>query len=392
MEDDTAYNKLIEHQRLWVFGLPDSAVLMPLLKQYFTPEEAALCAEIPHLPKTPEELSPRLQIPIAILTEKLDELARRGIVQRSVGRNATRYALMDGLFWFYRASGWAGAAEPWNREISPLLNVYYRDSMANAFMGLHTKGLRAIPVRETIADTRTVMPYEDIVQVIDQVSYYTVSTCPCRHRKNLDPDSPTCKHETLNCLHFDRLGEYIVQQGMGKEITREETLEILAAAADAGLVHGISNTKTKMDTICNCCTCCCLFLEASVHMPAPVPRGHQPSNYVLAIDTEVCRACGLCARRCPMGALTLAHADSSAALAGKGAEHLSELERTAQDLVYDPARCLGCGVCVHKCPSQAIRLVHRDEAYDFPVTMAEQGQRMMIEQRLDPMAVFQRNS
>ena len=392
MAEDTVYKSLIEHQRGWVFGMPEHEALLPLLKKYFTPEEAALCAQIPHLPKTAEELSGLLRIPVGELTGKLDDFSRRGILQRSQGRDAIHYALMDAVFWFYRASGWAGRTGKWNRDISTLLNRYYIDSFADAFVGLHTKGLRAIPIGETITDTHVVLPYEDIVQIIDQVSYYTVSVCPCRHRKNLDPDSHSCSHETLNCLHFDRLGHYIVENDMGKEITREETLEILASAADAGLVHGISNTKTKMDTICNCCSCCCLFLESTVNMAEPVPRGHQPSNYIVHIQKEVCKACGLCARRCPMGALKLKDTDTSAAIISKGMDNSTELERKGKDLVFNPERCLGCGVCVHKCTGGALSLIQRDEEHDIPISLADQGQRMMMEQGLDPMDVFQRNS
>jgi hypothetical protein len=36
---------------------------------------------------------------------------------------------------------------------------------------------------------------------------------------------------------------------MGREITKEETLEILKKAADAGLVHGTANHQGKRDTI-----------------------------------------------------------------------------------------------------------------------------------------------
>ena len=50
-----------------------------------------------------------------------------------------------------------------------------------------------------------------------------------------------------NCLHFNELGRYIVKNGLGREITKEETLEILKEAADAGLVHGLQNTEEAPD-------------------------------------------------------------------------------------------------------------------------------------------------
>ena len=40
-----------------------------------------------------------------------------------------------------------------------------------------------------------------------------------------------------------------MENDLGREITKEETLEILKNAADAGLVHGISNMEENPDTL-----------------------------------------------------------------------------------------------------------------------------------------------
>ncbi|MCP4131738.1 MAG: 4Fe-4S dicluster domain-containing protein [bacterium] len=371
MSNDTAYKKLIEHQRGWLFALPEWDKLMPMLKMRFTPEEAEFCSKLPHLPYTTEELSGKLGMPIDEMTERLDALAKKGMIMRVEGRSATRYALMDTIFWFYRMPSWKGEKTEWDIEFSTLQNQYYIDVMANEFLGHNTQGLRAIPVNRTIQDPRQVLPYEDIMQVIDQVKYFTVSTCACRHRKKIDPESESCKHETLNCLHFDRLGQYIVQNGLGKEISKEETLEILASAADAGLVHGISNTQTGMDTICNCCSCCCLYLDSLAIMPRPVPRGHQRSNYILTYNKEKCIECGLCEKRCPMNAIELK----------KGEEHIIHADK-----------CLGCGVCVHKCPKQAIELKKREKEIDTPTNLAHMSKRMLEERGFNALEVFKKNS
>ena len=46
---DESYYKLIEHFREWIFGLPDSEELVPLLKYRITPEEAELMPKLPFL-------------------------------------------------------------------------------------------------------------------------------------------------------------------------------------------------------------------------------------------------------------------------------------------------------------------------------------------------------
>ena len=370
MTNINVYQKLIDHTKDWIFGLPDSEFLLPMLELRFTPEEAALLSKVPFLPHTAEQLSERLEIDINELVKKLDGLAKKGIIYRLEGRSGTvRYSFRDSIFLFYRMPGWKGEDDEWNRKLAPLSNKYYIEVLAADFIGHKTQGLRAIPVNETIKDSRVIMPYEDILKVIDKTKYCAVSTCACRHRHNLDPDFEECKHETSVCLHFDGLGKYTVENGLGKQISKDETLEILKNAADAGLVHGVSNTMEGIDTICNCCSCCCLYLEAIVKMPGMIPRGHQPSNYIREINEEKCIQCGLCVKRCSMKALKLED----------------------KKVIFEPERCIGCGVCVHKCPEEAIYLVHRDEDQIIPKSQRDQGILLLKERGLDPMDVFKKN-
>lgn len=369
MSNREVYEKLADHLKEWIFRVPISENLMPLLELRFTPEEAELLSKIPFLLHTAEQLSKKLDIPVKKLTKKLEKLAKKGILFRIKGNSGIQYSLNDSLFIFYRSIGWKGENNRFNRKISPYLNQYYIETYAEEFVGHETQGLRAIPINETIHDTRQVMPYEDILKVIDNFEYYSVSTCPCSHRHNLDPDFDDCKHDLERCLHFDRLGKYCVEQGLGREITKDETLKILRMAANAGLVHGISNTKGRIDTICNCCSCCCLFLESVVKMPGIIPRGHQPSNYIRDVDKEKCIVCGLCARFCPMKAL----------------------EVKDKKLLFNPERCLGCGVCAHKCKQNATFLVHRDGEQDFPKDPREQAIRFIKERGYDPRKIFEKN-
>ena len=125
--------------------------------------------------------------------------------------------------------------------MASLVNKYYFDGFYDQYATAHVKGLRSLPINKTIEDTRKILPYENVMKVLDNFEYFTVSSCPCRQRKNLDDESHEFKKPTGNCLHFDELGRYCVENGMGREITREETEEILKKAADEGLVHGISN-------------------------------------------------------------------------------------------------------------------------------------------------------
>ena len=354
------YKKLVEHLRDWYIGLPDSDILLPLLEARLTADEAAFLADLPFLPQTLEQLADDLGISAEELKAKLDPLAGKGLIFRSESRNTFRYALNDSMFSLYRSPFWSGKSDENMGNLARLSNRYFDEVYGREFGAYPTMGLRAIPIERTIKDSRRVLPYEDLIQVLELEDSFCTSHCPCRQRKKLDPEAPTCKHETFNCLHFGRLARYMVKQGMGKEISREETLELLKAAAEAGLVHGISNTREGMDTICNCCSCCCMFLESKHKLGL---YGHQPSNYILEINTRTCQGCGLCVQRCPMTALELIASPEARNKLGK----VSNLKE---------GLCLGCGVCAYKCPTQSLGLVLRPDEQDFPKNFREQVYRM----------------
>jgi electron transport complex protein RnfB len=147
-----------------------------------------------------------------------------------------------------------------------------------------------------------------------------------------------------------------VQNGMGREITREEMREILRTAAKSGLVHGVSNWLNDMDTICNCCKCCCMWFEGYhvLHQSGSL----SPSNYEVRNDHETCKGCGLCVDRCPMDAQTLE-------------EWPEANNKRGQVSVSTPEKCIGCGVCVYTCPVEALTLERREITEDPPQDVYE---------------------
>jgi ferredoxin len=341
VSEEAIYRDFIDwFKKSW--HLPETEELLPLVKTRFSPEEAAFLTDMP-LPMTRLEVLAELKgMDPAELEPKLDSLARRGVVYRRVTDDTVLYKLNDAFFSLLRSSFWHGRTDENTKALAPLTNKYCLNGFLDDWADVHYKGLRTLPIEETIADTRQIMPYEDVVKLVESLDYPTVSYCPCKRRKNLDPDSADCEHsEEEVCLHFGDLGRYIVQNGLGREITREETFEILREAAKSGLVHGVSNWLEGVDTLCNCCKCCCMWLEGYhlLHWTSSL----SPSNYRVRNDHDKCKACGLCVRRCPMDAQRLA--DWPGANNKFGKVSVSTLER-----------CIGCGVCVYTCPLEALTL------------------------------------
>jgi NAD-dependent dihydropyrimidine dehydrogenase PreA subunit len=384
MAHDDPYKRIIEKCGNWLFALPDSELLDPLLKLRFTPEEAELLSRFPHMPSTLERLTALLNIPAEELQTVMEPMIRKGLIRTFPDESGTRYAFADPMFFFFRMPGWKGQDDPWNRKIAPLINKYYVNHLGAEVLGHPSRGLRAIPVGKTIKDTRQVLPYENLLEFVEREDFHAVSPCSCRPRHRRDPDAPACKHELETCFHFGKLAHHTVEYGMARKISREETLEILKNAAEAGLVHGISNTKTGMDTLCNCCSCCCLLLEP-VKMPHLAPGKHQRSNYVVRVNHDTCQACGLCEKRCPVHAIQLKDQEG----APEPTEGKKLKPRDVKEVACDPEQCLGCGVCAYKCPTQSLTLVRRaDEEEDIPETFSDLGMRVLVERGRDLSKIF----
>ena len=356
-----SYEELIERYKRTVLSTPDSETLRKIVETHITPEEADFLVRLSYGPSTPKKISRRLGIPVEGLIEKLDKFAEKGFVFRKKGETPKKnlYALNDMFFSFYRMPWWGGNDDDHHRNLAPLVNQYYIDNMAEELLGYPTIGLRSVPVNQTVEDPRTIIPYENIVKLMDDMEYYSVSHCACRQRHNLDPAFDESKYPLHVCFHFNDLGRYCDDIGVGKNVTKEEVLEMLKNCADAGLVHGLSNQISEADTLCNCDPDYCLFFEKIVKMPGIIPRGHQHSNYIREIDEEKCIKCGLCAKKCPIGAI--------------------EFIKEEKKLIFTPERCLGCGVCAHKCPKEAISMKKREEEVDYPKNWRDYGTRFLTE-------------
>ena len=227
MPDQDIYERFIEWLRKTWWGLPESEHLLPTVKAFHTAEEADLLTGIPLSGRSLEELAEIKGMDPVGLGRKLDALARKAAVWRSVKGGTVRYKLNDSFFVFMRGPFWAEDPDKGAKASARPLNKYFYDGFMDQFAPAHTKGLRTLPINRTIEDPRRILPFEDVVQYVESQTYCTVSYCPCRQRKNLDPDSSSCDHPVEVCLHFGHLGHYIVENGLGREITKEETMEIL---------------------------------------------------------------------------------------------------------------------------------------------------------------------
>ena len=367
MSVNEIYSRFIAWLDKGWWHLPASEHLLPSIKAFFTPEEAALLTGFPFKPTELKELANLKGLEPDDLAAKLDALAKKGAVWRTERGGSILYNLNDAFFIFFRGPFSAIHLDQAAKAMAPPLNRYVRDGLMDQLAPVRTKALRTIPIAKTVEDPRRIMPYEDVMSVVDSQDFLSVSNCACRQRKRVDPDSAQCEHPEEVCLHFGDLAHYLVDNGLSREITKEEAKDILKVAADAGLVHAISNRQKDVDTICNCCKCSCIFFE-SYHV-LKHEKSHDFSNYRLKINPETCKACGLCVQRCPVQVLSLE--DSP----------LAKNKQSKAATLMNPDQCLGCGVCVHKCPTQSLFLEPRAEIQDPPQDAREWITRLVMDQK-----------
>ena len=199
---------------------------------------------------------------------------------------------------------------------------------------------RVVPVKEEVeVGQDLVLPYEDIIKIIEKNHIISANHCYCRiWKENLnDP----CKHDVsgINCLNFGKAAKFLIDYNFGKQISKEEAIKMVKEAEDYGLVHKAFHTKQNPEleeqTICNCCTCCCQIFQTYKRGIFPV---HTLTSYIANVDEDKCKGCGICLEKCPVEAIELVDNHS----------------------IVNLERCIGCGLCAHHCPENA-RYLERTE-------------------------------
>ena len=199
------------------------------------------------------------------------------------------------------------------------------------------KPIRIIPLdRKVETPTEVILASQSIEEIIDKFDDIAVGHCFCRQRRSVLGHSCSLEAPTENCFTFGKSARHTVAQGFARMISKEEALQIMREAEEAGLVHKAFHPNSKISrpetSICNCCKDCCDTLRLWREGAFPLVNA---TNYLSMIDQEMCVGCGECVDRCPTDAIVLND------------------EGKAQ---RDEEACFGCGVCARFCPEEAISL------------------------------------
>lgn len=200
---------------------------------------------------------------------------------------------------------------------------------------------RIIPVeKELTVPKEKVLPLHEASKIIDKQDIISLSECPCKLERALLGDPCKTATDIMRCLHFGNIGRYFIEHNLGKSITREEAKRVLQDAEEDGLVHKTFHDNFDFEksenSICNCCKCCCILFQTYYR---GIFAFHTITYYLAQMDEEKCVGCGICVEKCPIEAVSLVN----------GISHTDE------------HKCIGCGVCVHHCPEQARSLIRTEQ-------------------------------
>ncbi len=320
------YKRLAERLDTIPNGFPatESGVELCILEKLFSPQEAALAAEMSLDPESAAVIAGRLGIEERETAVVLKKMVRKGLITLEKGKGQLLFRLIPFIVGFYERQN-----AKIDAEFARLFEQYYRESL-HKIMNVKPSVHRVIPVEKAIAVSIDIMPYQLASRYLEEAQSWGVLNCICRVQKSLIGQD--CGHSKENCLVFSHRPDQFSGTDDIRAISKEEALRILKEAEEEGLVHTTSNMQEGVDYICNCCSCSCGILRGIAEYGSL--NAVAASGYLIRVDEELCTSCGLCVERCQFRALSL-----------------------AEDICRaDVSRCFGCGLCATVCPSEALSL------------------------------------
>ncbi len=333
---DEIYKKLAKHLSSLGMGYPGKEELLEILKENFTPLEAEVALAIPTkvIPFEPvpvSEIAPQLNISKKELESTLSNLAQRGLLfSKKMKDGSMSYALQQFGYGFPQTFFWRGVNTPNAKKMAELVAKYSgKEQLKEVYGNTKTKAFRYIPATPSFEpESHAVFPFEMMEKVIEKVKVIALVHCPCRATAHLI-GKKRCDHPLENCIKYDELAEYLIEKGIGREITKQEALEVIRKSEEAGLVHLVDNAREGINTPA--------IAAAAVAGPSgtirrkKIPRDVLMATYFLReTDKEKCTGCGECVEICPVNVIRM------------------EGDFPVVDLDW----CIGCGVVPSPAPPQ----------------------------------------
>jgi electron transport complex protein RnfB len=335
---DSVYEQLAARLDAIPNGYPrtESRVELRLLEKLFTPEEAAIAVAMRLTPESPADIAQRAGIEKAAARRLLKGMIRNGLIGAKRGEHGLLFHLIPFVVGIYEFN-----LHRMDEEFAALFERYMQETRGGAILSYDPPVHRVIPIQESIATGMDIAPYAQASNLLEQARAWGVRDCICRVQQKLVGKG--CDHPVEVCLAFSPVENWFDNDPGTRALTKQEALQVLQEAADAGLVHTIGNHHDGHFYICNCCICSCGILRGIAEFDIPTAVAH--SDFRAVVDQDICSGCEDCVDRCQFDALSI------------------------QDMVAAVAyqRCVGCGQCVTTCSTGALSMEPRPTADRDPI-------------------------
>ncbi len=330
---NSIYSKLRERLDTYSFGFPttQSGVEITLLKKLFSENDAEFFLNLSQKLEFADDIAARLDLTAEEINVKLEEMSRRGLIFRQESDGKIRYGaipFMHGIAEFQ--------IKRIDKELSTLLEQYFNEGFNKNIADNAELFLRVIPVQKYVNIEHHIASYNDVSAILDKVDVIAVTDCLCRKQQKIMDAG--CSRPSETCFMFGSMAQYYIDTDLGRRVTKDEALRIVADAQKSGLVTQPSTSQNPAG-MCNCCGDCCAILGAIKKYPNPAEIVF--TNHFATIDGEKCTACGACIDICPMEAIQMSSNDKAE---------------------VNPLRCIGCGLCLTACSFDSVNLNEKSTA------------------------------
>ena len=355
MDENLIYRKLQQNLDKMPVGFPESksGADIRILKRLFSLEEAIIANNLNILPETVSTIYKRIKnsknshnnndknnnnnhnissLSIKQLETTLDLMVKKGLILPSIKKKKKSYSyalLAVGIYEFQ--------VDRLSKEFAEDFSEYISAEFGKELYSTDLPQIRTIPIEKSINAEMKIQTYDNIRKIIEGLNgRFAVANCVCRQEREILGEH--CKHTDLieTCIILPGAVDMYLNQGLAREITKEDVIEHLHKAEDAGLILQPGNTQTPVH-ICCCCGDCCNIITSAKRFPNPAELFF--TNYYAKVDEELCTGCKKCISRCHMDAITI-------------------VDKKA---IIDYNLCIGCGLCVPTCRSKAMSLNLKDK-------------------------------
>jgi electron transport complex protein RnfB len=230
-----AYRKLAQTLDAIPNGFPatESGVELQLLAKIFTPEEAEL-ASVMRLSREPVgAIAARAGLDLQTARRTLKTMVRKGQIRFGRKEGRLVFGLMPFVVGIYEEQ-----LPRMDRELAELFEAYFQE--ARGAITLQAPPIhRVIPVAEAVPVDIEIYPYEQATELLEGAKAWGVRDCICRIQQKLVGKG--CERPVENCLVFAPVEGIFDGSKTTRAITKDEALDILLEAEDAGLVHSPGN-------------------------------------------------------------------------------------------------------------------------------------------------------